>query len=260
MRSHDRRPACPGLHRAIRMHRPVSIAPLRWTGNRAGVRPGTDNGAQRVSRFTRLIAHGWTQRPRQLSPCPVGSAGLPRSATRGSRLSVPHLSVCVPARTSHAVVSIDEQQANDDGRRLPVERRRLLPRLQWHRQWDSCDVDRCLQIGPSGDVPLVGDWDGIATTKVGTFRPSDGAFYLDYNGNEQWDGCGVDRCISMGLNGDIPLVGDWNGSGTSKVGTFRPTDGAFYLDFNGNGVWDGCGTDRCLQMGLSGDIPLIGRW
>ncbi len=95
---------------------------------------------------------------------------------------------------------------------------------------------------------------------VGTFRPTDGAFYLDYNGNGVWDGCGVDRCLSIGLNGDIPLVGDWNGSGTAKVGTFRPSDGAFYLDYNGSGAWEGCGTDRCLSMGLNGDTPLVGKW
>ena len=36
----------------------------------------------------------------------------------------------------------------------------------------------------------------------------------------------------------------WN---PDAVGAFRPSDGTFYLDYNGNGQWDGCGTDRCLQ-------------
>jgi len=126
--------------------------------------------------------------------------------------------------------------------------------------WDGCGVDRCLQIGMNGDVPLVGDWNGSGTSKVGVFRPSDGTFYLDYNGSGTWDGCGVDRCLQIGLNGDVPLVGDWNGSGTSKVGTFRPSDGTFYLDYNGNGQWDGCGVDRCLQIGMNGDVPLVGDW
>ena len=71
--------------------------------------------------------------------------------------------------------------------------------------------------------------------KVGAFRPSDGTFYLDYDGSGTWGGCGTDRCLQIGMNGDIPLVGDWNGSGSSKVGAFRPSDGTFYLDYNGNG-------------------------
>ena len=59
------------------------------------------------------------------------------------------------------------------------------------------------------------EWTG--TAKVGTFRPSDGTFYLDYNGSGAWDGCATDRCLSIGLNGDIPLVGDWDGTGPAKV-------------------------------------------
>ena len=96
--------------------------------------------------------------------------------------------------------------------------------------------------------------------KVGTFRPGDGTFYLDATGNGHWDGCDVDRCLQIGMLNDIPRVGDWNGSGTSKVGVFRPSDGNFYLDYNGNGIWEGCAIDRCLQIGLDGDIPVVGKW
>ena len=126
--------------------------------------------------------------------------------------------------------------------------------------WDGCATDRCIEIGMAGDIPLAGNWNGSAVSKVGVFRPSDGAFYLDYNGNGVWDGCAVDRCLSIGMDGDIPLVGDWNGDGVAKVGAFRPSDGVFYLDYNGNGQWDGCGVDRCLQIGMDGDTPLVGDW
>ena len=97
-------------------------------------------------------------------------------------------------------------------------------------------------------------------SKVGVFRPSDGTFYLDYNGNGQWDGCGTDRCLQIGMNGDVALVGDWDGTGSDKVGVFRPSDGTFYLDKNGNGVWEGCGVDACTPIGLASDTPLIGEW
>ena len=127
-------------------------------------------------------------------------------------------------------------------------------------QWDGCGTDRCLRSVSTATFRSVGDWNGSGTSKVGLFRPSDGTFYLDYNGNGQWDGCGVDRCLHIGMLGDIPLVGDWNGSGTTKVGAFRPSDGTFYLDYNGSGTWEGCGTDRCLQIGIDGDIPVIGDW
>jgi hypothetical protein len=126
--------------------------------------------------------------------------------------------------------------------------------------WEGCGTDRCLQIGMLNDSPLVGDWNGSGTAKVGAFRPSDGTFYLDYNGSGTWEGCGTDRCLQIGMLNDSPLVGDWNGSGSTKVGVFRPSDGTFYLDYDGSGSWNGCGTDRCLQIGLSGDRPLVGKW
>ena len=125
--------------------------------------------------------------------------------------------------------------------------------------WDGCATDKCLRMGMAGDLPLVGDWTGDGTSRVGLFRPTDGTFYLDCNGSGIWEGCAIDRCLNIGMNGDIPLVGDWNGIGTSKVGVFRPSDGTFYLDYNGSGTWDGCGTDRCLQIGLNGDTPLCGE-
>jgi hypothetical protein len=127
--------------------------------------------------------------------------------------------------------------------------------------WDGCSTDRCFPIGLNGDVPLVGDWNASGTAKVGTFRPSDGTFYLDYNGNGQWDGCGTDRCLPIGLNGDVPLVGDWNATGASKVGVFRPCEGRFYFDYNGSGTWDGCGTDMCAPFGGDpADVPVVGSW
>jgi hypothetical protein len=108
---------------------------------------------------------------------------------------------------------------------------------------------------------LVGDWDGTGSSKVGAFRPSDGVFYLDHNGNGQWDGCAIDRCLQIGINGDKPLVGDWTSSGPARIGVYRPNTGTVYLDYNGNGIWDGCETDRCIAMGGSAtDTAVVGKW
>jgi hypothetical protein len=126
--------------------------------------------------------------------------------------------------------------------------------------WDGCAVDRCIVIGTVSDIPVVGDWNGSGTTKVGFFRPSSATFFLDYDGNGVLDGCVTDKCIAFGDAADTPVVGDWNGSGTTKIGAFRPNDRVFYLDFNGNGLWDGCGTDRCIAFGAAGDIPVVGDW
>lgn len=81
------------------------------------------------------------------------------------------------------------------------------------------------------------------------------------NGNGQWDGCAVDKCAFFGVNGDRPVAGDWNGSGTDKLDGFRTSDTTRSLDVNGNAVWDGCAVDRCVAtLGLAGDRPVAGDW
>ncbi|HJY81928.1 MAG TPA: LamG-like jellyroll fold domain-containing protein, partial [Candidatus Binatia bacterium] len=50
-------------------------------------------------------------------------------------------------------------------------------------------------------------------------------------------------------------------SGNVKIGFFRPSTGKWYLDLNGNGVWDGCQVDGCLgPFGQRGNFPIVGDW
>jgi YVTN family beta-propeller protein len=126
--------------------------------------------------------------------------------------------------------------------------------------WDGCGVDGCYDsFGMAGDIPVMGNWNGDPNRieKIGAFR--NGQWFLDLNGNGAWDGCGTDACYpSFGMAGDIPVVGDWTGTGTAKIGVFR--DGQWFLDLNGNGAWDGCGVDGCYTFGMAGDVPVVGDW
>jgi len=57
----------------------------------------------------------------------------------------------------------------------------------------------------------------------------------------------VDAVIGWGGDpSDMPVVGDWNGSGTAKIGVFRKATGTWFLDYNGNGAWDGPGLTLLL--------------
>jgi hypothetical protein len=136
--------------------------------------------------------------------------------------------------------------------------------------WDS-SIDAVMSWGMAGDVPVMGDWDGSGTKKVGIFR--NGTWCLDYLGTGTWVGCGApgdptkDACISFGSAGDIPVVGNWNGSadGKSKIGVFR--NGTWYLDYPGTypatGTWVGCGApndptkEACITFGMAGDEPIV---
>jgi len=74
---------------------------------------------------------------------------------------------------------------------------------------DGCDHDQCSFFGMTGDLPVVGDWNGDGKDKIGVF--CNGSWYLDANGNGQWGGCGVDQCHidGFGIAGDLPISVRW---------------------------------------------------
>jgi len=113
--------------------------------------------------------------------------------------------------------------------------------------------------GIAGDIPITGDWNGNGHTKVGIYRPSNGLFILDTNGDGVLDAGDAVFNFGAGIDPtDIPVVGDWNGSGTSKIGIFRL---GFYwlLDANGNGLIDA--QDYAFPFGgITKDLPVVGDW
>lgn len=126
--------------------------------------------------------------------------------------------------------------------------------------WDRCGPDGCLgQFGTLGDQPAIGDWSGDGVPRIGVFRPGTGQWFLDLNGNSAWDGCGIDGCLGpFGAQNDLPVIGDWSGDGVPKIGVFRPGTGQWFLDRDGNGLWDDCGTDECMgPFGAQNDLPVL---
>ena len=63
------------------------------------------------------------------------------------------------------------------------------------------------------------------------------------------------KTIRFGMPGATPVAGDWNGDGTTKVGVF--IDGLWFLDLNGNGLWDE--GDLWAKLGKKGDQPVSRR-
>jgi hypothetical protein len=130
-------------------------------------------------------------------------------------------------------------------------------------------VDKFRIFGLDGDYPVAGDWTGIGAQQIGVFRPSLGAWFLDLNNDGTWDPSTTgsnglkDNVFFFGLPGDIPVVGDWNGDGRTKLGIFRcPTNGGvctFVLDFAGKLAFDPT-TAVFNSYGLAGDYPVANNW
>jgi hypothetical protein len=130
-----------------------------------------------------------------------------------------------------------------------------------NRQFDS-PPDLAFPFGGiPGDIPITGDWTGNGHTKVGIYRSSNGMFILDSNGDGVFDTGDAVYNLGVGIDPtDIPVVGDWNGDGRSKVGLFRQGF-LWLLDYNGDGVYQGPPTDRAYEFGgIVGDKPVVGDW
>jgi hypothetical protein len=128
---------------------------------------------------------------------------------------------------------------------------------------DECAVDTCYsKFGGPDMFGLIGDWDGSEKIQLASFHPESGSWVIDTNGNGKRNDCGVDKCYSgFGQVDDVPVAGDWDGSGRTNIGIFRPASGEWFLDKNGNGRLDSCGIDACIRaFGQPGDKPIVGKW
>ena len=125
----------------------------------------------------------------------------------------------------------------------------------------EANIDKVFGFGGiAGDVPVVGDWTGTGTSKVGIVRQGF-LWILDANGNYAFDGTGPGQDLVFpygGFQGDIPMVGDWSGTGVSQVGLYRQGF-LWVLDANGNRQIDG-GDFIFAYGGLGGDKPVAGKW
>lgn len=91
---------------------------------------------------------------------------------------------------------------------------------------------------------------------TGVFR--NGLWLTDNNLDGAWTGAPNDKALSLGQQGDTPVVADWNGDGHQKAGVFR--DGFWIADYNGNFAWDGTPPDMLGALGQAGDLPVYGDW
>jgi mannan endo-1,4-beta-mannosidase len=103
--------------------------------------------------------------------------------------------------------------------------------------------------GTSQEASIYGSTNPDADT-TGVFRPTNGALYLK-NKNETGF---ADVQINYGLGGDTPVVGDWDGNGSTTIGIYR--NGSFYLR-NSNTIGF---ADTVLPFGMPGDQPVAGDW
>jgi hypothetical protein len=128
----------------------------------------------------------------------------------------------------------------------------------------TVDASNNVTLGAPAPVSTVGWAAGTQTlegvqpihphSSIGVYRSSNTTFYFDKANNSTT----VDHSLTLTFAqaGDIPLVGDWSGTGVDGVGVYRPSNETFYLD-DSNTVSE---IDHTIRFGDSGDLPVVGDW
>ena len=127
--------------------------------------------------------------------------------------------------------------------------------------------------GSPGDIPVVGNWwTSNGTYTMGLFRPANSPYNTSNTGQAEWffattNGSDptFDGPYYWGSTGDVPVVGDWDGTGTLKMGLFRPAStGANTSNHNQWFLAKSIGTDPAYYgpyyYGDAQDLPVVGDW
>jgi hypothetical protein len=138
----------------------------------------------------------------------------------------------------------------------------------------TVNSDPCFSYGGWTDIPITGDWDGMAQgaptndVTVGVYRPhlDPNWFHLSNSNNPPL--ATINLATGPPSFNYKPVTGKWPGNSgysnaTTKVGVFRSESGGWFLDSGSNTI-SPCGTDYCffLASGMyqAGDLPIAGDW
>lgn len=129
------------------------------------------------------------------------------------------------------------------------------------------------RYGQSGDLPVMGDWNGDGHDTVGVARTTPGPggtqTYTWYLRNSNSGGTasisqfvfGTKRFVAIDQLGSIPVVGDWNGDGVDTVGVVQyasdPSGQIQWLLRNSNTAGP---PDIVITYSRGRDRPIVGDW
>jgi hypothetical protein len=114
----------------------------------------------------------------------------------------------------------------------------------------------------SGDFPAAGNLPSSLPSQLSSFITklapafTIGVDYISVMVTDPWHVSWFTAVSVFGAQTDLPVVGDWDGTGKKRIGVF--SNGTWYLDTNGDGYFDA--GDQTVSFGQAGDLPVVGDW
>ncbi len=122
------------------------------------------------------------------------------------------------------------------------------------RQGGLCGTCSVYFFGGSGDVPLLGDFDGDGTADLVLFR--NGAWYVHTDHTDHYGS--VQYAFTFGTAGDVPFVGDFDGDGRADIGVFR--QGTWLISLSSGTLYGSTIADLTVGFGAPTDVPFVADW
>lgn len=110
---------------------------------------------------------------------------------------------------------------------------------------EGSPLDRTLQLGTAGDVPVPADYDGDRQTDYAVYKPSKGTWTIKQSSD------GTTISFRWGQPGDIAVPADYDGDGKTDIAIYR------------NGIWwqylSATGSINIVYWGLGSDLPIAAQ-
>lgn len=180
----------------------------------------------------------------------VGTAGNHALITTSSPAFTPTITLVAPDGTR-----LRSETGTGPGRRAALARTGsiMLPATGRYLV-EVSDAGATRQFGKVHVTVRTGANAVAGPAALATFQ--DGEWLADLNGDRTWQE-GDDLKTSFGQVGDMPVLGDWDGSGHRRIAVFR--SGEWLVDLSGNLEFLGR-DDETYRFGRAGDYPVVADW